>query len=155
LKFRGGEGMVKVGEFDMPDELYYHEKHMWVRIEGGNVRIGIDDFTHKMAGDLVYVEVPSTGSDLSQNVDYGTIESGKWVGKVISPVSGQVIEENEAVIDDPTLVNRDPYGEGWIAVVKPSKLEEELKNLIHGDSVVEWIKKEEAAALKIKKSKQK
>ncbi len=126
-----------------------------MRIEDGNVRIGINDFAQKMAGDLAYVDVPPKGSSLSQGLDFGTIESGKWVGKLISPISGEVVEENEEIMDDPTLANRDPYGEGWIAIISPSKLEEELKNLIHGDSIVDWINKEEVEALKIKESKQK
>ncbi len=148
--------MVKIGEYDMPEDLYYHKRHMWVRVEeDGNARIGINDFTQKMAGDIVYVDVPPKGDVLTQDLDYGTLESGKWVGKVVSPISGEVIEENEAVIDDPTLVNRDPYGDGWIAVVKPSNLESELKNLLHGSAVDGWLKKEEADALKIKEEKEK
>ncbi len=147
--------MVKIGDYDMPDELYFHQKHMWVRVEDGNARIGIDDFTQKMSGDIVYVDVPPKGDAVTQDVDFGTIESGKWVGKMISPISGEVLEENEAVLDDPTLVNKDPYGEGWIAVVKPSNLDAELKNLIHGPDVADWIKKEEAEAIKIKAEKEK
>ncbi|MEM4246624.1 MAG: glycine cleavage system protein GcvH, partial [Candidatus Bathyarchaeia archaeon] len=141
--------MVRIGDYEMPDDLYYHKKHMWVKIEDGKARIGIDDFTQKMAGDIVYVDVPPKGDTLTQGVDFGTIESGKWVGKIIAPISGEVVEENEAVIDDPTLVNKDPYGDGWIAIVIPSKLDEELKSLIHGNAVADWIKIEEAEALKV------
>ncbi len=141
--------MVKVGEYEFPEELYYHKDHCWVKVEGDKVRIGYNDFGAKAAGNLVYIDTPFEGDEVEQGQPIGTVESGKWVGKLISPISGTVVESNEALEDDPTLINKDPYGEGWIAVIKPSKLEEELKNLYHSpDEITQWIKREITEKLK-------
>jgi glycine cleavage system H protein len=135
--------MVVIEGYDTPDELYYHKDHAWVKIESdGNVRVGMNDFYQKSAGDTTYVDLPFEGDEIEQGETCGKIQSAKWVGKFVSPVSGEIIQTNEELEDDCTLINKNPYDKGWIMVVKPSNLDEDLKNLIHGDKIEPWIKKE-------------
>lgn len=135
--------MVKVEGYDIPDELYYHNDHAWVKIEAdGTVRVGMDDFYQKSAGDTTYIDLPFEGDEIEQGETCGKIQSAKWVGKFVSPLSGEILEVNEELEDDCTLINKSPYDKGWIMVVKSSNLDEELKSLIHGDKIGSWIKKE-------------
>jgi len=132
--------VAKIEGYNMPDELYYHKDDTWVKVEDGNIRIGMTDFYQKLAGDTTYVDLPFEGDEVAQGEICGKIQSAKWVGKFVSPVSGEIVEVNEKLEDDCTLINKDPYGEGWIVVVKPSNMEEELKQLYHGDAVGPWLK---------------
>lgn len=132
--------MAVIEDYNMPDELYYHEEDTWVKVEGDNVRVGMTDFYQKLAGDTTYVDLPFEGDKIVQGETCGKIQSAKWVGKFVSPVSGDIVEVNEKLEDNCTLINKDPYGEGWIMIVKLSKLEEELKKLYHGDAVEPWLK---------------
>ena len=132
--------MAKIEGYNMPDDLYYHKDDTWVKVEDGNIRIGMTDFYQKLAGDTTYVDLPFEGDEVAQGEICGKIQSAKWVGKFVSPVSGEIVEVNEKLEDDCTLINKDPYGEGWIVVVKPSNMEEELKQLYHGDAVGPWLK---------------
>ena len=135
--------MVKVNEYDFPDELYYSVDHTWLKIEDGKVRIGLDDLGQKLAGKILYVRLPPKGRPVRQGRTLAMIESGKWVGPVKSPASGKIVEVNEKILNNPKLINSDPYGEGWIALIEPTNLEGELANLIHGPEKVEgWIKRE-------------
>lgn len=137
--------MVRVDEYELPDDLYYNEDHLWVRILPNNrVMIGLDDFGAKMAGDIDFVELPEPGTRIEKGQALVTLESGKWVGRLRSPLTGVIEEINEKVLDeDPRLINRDPYGEGWLVILRPEKLEEELKTLIHGrEKIEEWLRKE-------------
>jgi glycine cleavage system H protein len=135
--------MVKVGDYELPDELYYHNDHAWVRIEAdGNVIVGMNDFYQKSAGDTTYVDLPFEGDEVEQGETVGKIQSAKWVGKFVSPISGEIIEVNEELEDDCTLVNKSPYDKGWIMKVQPSNIDADLKNLYHGDTVKSWIQKE-------------
>ncbi|ODS36929.1 MAG: glycine cleavage system protein H [Candidatus Altiarchaeales archaeon WOR_SM1_86-2] len=127
--------------YDMPDELYYHKGHMWARVEGNKARVGVNDFTQKLAGEVSYADAPFEGDEVKQDDEVGTIETGKWVGKLYAPVSGKVSAVNEALEDDPTLINRDPYGEGWIFEVDMSD-PGELNNLMQGDKAAEWLRGE-------------
>ena len=135
--------MAMIEGYNMPDELYYHKDHAWVKLESdGIVRVGMNDFYQKTAGDTTYIDLPFEGDDVSQGETCGKIQSAKWVGKFVSPLSGEIIEANEELEDDCTLINKDPYAEGWIMVLKPSDLDEELKELIHGEDVEPWLLKE-------------
>jgi len=135
--------MVVIEGYDTPDELYYHKDHAWVKIESdGNVRVGMNDFYQKSAGDTTYIDLPFEGDEIEQGETCGKIQSAKWVGKFVSPVSGEIIQTNEELEDDCTLINKSSYDKGWIMIVKPSNLDEDLKNLIHGDKIEPWIKKE-------------
>ena len=139
--------MVKVKDYDLPDDLLYHDQHMWVRVDGDHAVIGIDDFTQKAAGEVTYIELPSEGEQYDSGDLAGSIETGKWVGKLYCPVSGSIAEVNTAVSDDPTLINQDPYGEAWLFKVKMSS-RDELESLMKGADAVEWLEEEIVKHLK-------
>lgn len=100
-----------------PDDLRYSKEHEWVRADGAQATIGITGFAADELGDIVFVELPEPGTQISQFGTFGVIESVKAVSDLYAPVSGEVVEVNEALRDRPELVNSDPYGEGWIAKV--------------------------------------
>jgi glycine cleavage system H protein len=100
-----------------PDDLRYSKEHEWVRAEDGRATIGITSFAADELGDIVFVELPEAGTTLSQFGTFGVVESVKAVSDLYAPVSGEVVEVNEALRDAPELLNTDPFGEGWIARV--------------------------------------
>jgi glycine cleavage system H protein len=115
---------------EYPEELRYTREHEWAAIEeGGLVRIGITDFAQDALGDVVYVDVPATGTEVRAGETFGEVESTKSVSDLFSPVSGRITERNEALEKSPELVNQDPYGEGWMIVVEmgdPSEVDDLL-----------------------------
>jgi len=135
--------MAKIEGYDLPDDLYYHDEHAWVKVESdGTVTVGMNDFYQKSAGDTTYIDLPFEGDEVEQGETCGKIQSAKWVGKFVSPLSGEITEVNEELEDDCTLINKSPYDKGWIMKLKPSNFDEELKNLYYKDKVESWIKKE-------------
>lgn len=133
--------MAEVQGYDMPDELYYHREHMWARVEGDVVVVGLNDFSQKLAGELSYLEMPEEGTEAEQGEAVGTYETGKWMGKIFAPVSGEIVRYNQEAEDDPGLVNSEPYGKGWLFEMKlkdPSQLE----NLMKAEEAAEWLKGE-------------
>jgi glycine cleavage system H protein len=112
---------------EFPEELKYTSEHEWVALEGENrVRVGITDFAQDALGDVVYVDLPDTGADVRGGEPFGEVESTKSVSDVYSPVSGKVVERNDALGDSPETVNSDPYGEGWMVLIElgdPEELE--------------------------------
>ncbi len=134
--------MANIKGYDMPDELYYHEEHSWARVEGNRVTVGMDDMFQKEAGDIVFVDLPEEEDEVEQGEVCGKIQSRKWIGKLCAPVSGEIVEINEELEDDTSLVNQDPYGKGWILVIEASDLENELTNIMHGDSLIPFIDQE-------------
>ncbi len=109
---------------NIPSNLKYSNDHEWCRVEGEYAYIGITDFAQSQLGDIVFVDVPTVGETLSANEVFGSIEAVKTVSDAFIPVSGEVVEFNEAVDADPALVNRDPYGEGWMIKVRLTAPEE-------------------------------
>jgi glycine cleavage system H protein len=103
-----------------PDDLKYHPEHDWARIDGDEAVLGITWFAQDALGELVHFEAPATGSTVSKDSSYGEVESVKAVSDVISPLSGEVLEVNGAVLDAPEIVNDDPYGNGWLVRVRLS-----------------------------------
>jgi glycine cleavage system H protein len=103
---------------DYPDDLAYSREHEWVRTEGSHATIGITSFAADELGDIVFVELPEVGARLAQFATFGVVESVKAVSDLYAPVSGEVVEVNEALRDAPELLNSDPFGEGWIARVE-------------------------------------
>jgi glycine cleavage system H protein len=101
-----------------PDDLAYSKEHEWVRVEGSRATIGITSFAADELGDIVFVELPEPGSGLTQFRTFGVIESVKAVSDLYAPVTGEVVEVNEALRDAPELLNSDPFGEGWIIRVE-------------------------------------
>jgi len=132
--------LVKVDNYEVPEGLYYSKDYEWAKIEGDKVRVGITDYAQKQLREVVYVELPSVGDTVTQNQPYGSIESVKAVSDLVAPISGTIEEVNQEVMDKPEIVNEDPYGKGWLLVVKPSNLQEELKNLMTDQQAVEWHK---------------
>ncbi len=122
---------------NIPEELKYTKDHEWVKIEDGIATIGITDFAQKELGDIVYVDVDSLDEELNEEEVFGSIEAVKTVSDLFMPVSGEVIEFNEALEDQPELVNTDPYGKGWIVKVKISNKNED--NLLDAKAYKEVI----------------
>ncbi|MBU1614622.1 glycine cleavage system protein H, partial [bacterium] len=111
-----------------------------------NVRVGMNDMFQETAGDIVYVDLPFEGDEVGQGETCGKIQSSKWIGKLIAPVAGEVIEVNEELESDSTVINSDPYDEGWIMLIRPSNLDEDLLGLMQGEAVEDWLKEEIAKA---------
>jgi glycine cleavage system H protein len=103
---------------NVPDDLYYAESHEWVRVEGGNARVGITDHAQAELTDVVYVELPKVGAKATAKGQIAVVESVKAASDIYAPVSGAVIEANKALEGNPALINTDPFGEGWIFVLK-------------------------------------
>jgi glycine cleavage system H protein len=136
------ERSMEIEGYVFPDDLYYHKEHYWAKVDGGMVIMGSNDFAQKLAGQIVYVELPSVGKTVDQGKPFGSMESGKWVGRVYAPVSGKVEVVNEELEDTPELINESPYEKGWICKIAPSNLEGDLKNLMHGEGLAEFIRSE-------------
>lgn len=105
---------------NIPSELKYTKDHEWIKIEGDTITIGITDFAQSELGDIVYVEVETLGETLEIEEVFGTVEAVKTVSDLFLPVTGEIIEFNESLEDEPEKVNNDPYGEGWMIKVKCS-----------------------------------
>ena len=133
-------GLVKVDDYEVAERLYYSKEYFWVRIEDGKARVGITDYAQKQLREIVFAELPSAGDTLTQNEPFGTVESVKAVSDLVAPLSGTVEEVNEEARDRPELINEDPYGKGWLLVVSPTDLDEELKGLMDFKKAVEWHK---------------
>jgi glycine cleavage system H protein len=134
--------MAVIKGYNMPDGLYYHKDHSWARVDGSKVTVGMNDFFQKEAGDIVFVDLPDTEEEVSQGEVCGKIQSRKWIGKLVAPVSGEIVETNEAIEDDTSLINSDPYGKGWILNIEASDLEEELGNLMQGEALASFLEAE-------------
>ncbi len=110
---------------------------MWAKKEDGTVRVGATDMAQQAAGSIMFVRVMPKGRQVESRKPLGTIETGKWVGPLKSPLSGTIVEVNEALKAQPKLLNEDPYGKGWLVVLEPSKLDDELKNLMTDSAQIE------------------
>ena len=132
--------MVKVEGFEVPEGLYYSKDFAWIKIEGDKVRMGVTDYAQKSLREIVYAELPEAGAEVKQGEPYGTVESVKAVSDLIAGVSGTVEEVNEDVKSKPETLNEDPFGKGWLLVVKPANLQAELANLMDFNAAVEWHK---------------
>jgi glycine cleavage system H protein len=106
--------------FEVPDELRYLESHEWTTADGDTVRVGVSDFAQDELGDVVFVELPEVGDEVTAGEPFGVVESIKAVSDLYAPVSGEVVAVNEDLFDRPELVNEDPYGDGWMLEVEPA-----------------------------------
>jgi len=146
--------MADIEGYNMPDDLYYYEEDTWLKIEGDKIRIGMTDFFQQAAGDIVYVDLPFEGDEIKRGQPFGKAQSSKWIGKLIAPISGVIEEVNYELDSDSTIINKDPYGDGWVIVVTPLAFEEEKGSLIHGlEAVTEWIKRQIAKSERLKSEK--
>jgi len=130
---------MEIQGYHMPADLHYEKNHYWVRVEDDILVMGMDDFARQMAGDIVYIQIPFAGKKLKIGKKFAQVESGKWLGKVYAPVNGELIEGNEALETEPTLINQDCYNAGWMYKIKPNDMGE-VENLIYGAAAVEkWL----------------
>jgi glycine cleavage system H protein len=123
------------------DDLYYSEDHEWVREEEDYLVIGVTDFAQEELGDIVFVELPEVEEEFDKDDSFGVLESVKAVSDTFIPVSGRIIEVNEALLDNPELINDDPYGEGWLIKVEPAD-DSELDELLSAEEYAEFIEEE-------------
>jgi len=107
---------------NIPEDLRYSSDHEWARVEGANVRIGITDFAQDNLGDVVFVQLPEVGLDVEVNGSFSEVESTKSVSDIYAPIAGKVVEVNAELEATPELLNRDPYGEGWICMIAAADL---------------------------------
>ena len=122
----------------VPEDLLYSEEHEWVKREGEElVRIGITDYAQDALGDIVFVELPATGAQLTSDETFGEVESTKSVSDIFAPVSGTVTQINESLEDAPEIINQDPYGEGWICIVQLED-ESQLSTLLSPEAYAEF-----------------
>ena len=124
--------------FDIPQDLYYLDTHEWVRVTDGTARIGISDFAQDELGDVVFVDLPGEGEEITAGDSFGVVESIKAVSDLYSPVSGTVRAVNDDLESAPELLNEDPYGEGWLLEVELAD-ESELDDLLDADAYDEQI----------------
>ena len=111
---------MEIGNYDFPDDLLYDREHNWARIDGNTAIIGMTDFGQDLAGEIIYAEAPLVGREITFGEPFVSLESGKWVGRIKAIVTGKIIEANEELEWEGTLINYDPYGEGWLAKVELS-----------------------------------
>lgn len=125
---------------NIPQELKYSKDHEWVKVEGSRVTIGITDYAQSQLGDVVFVELPELGAEVAAGAGFSVVESVKAVSDIYAPVSGKVIEINEALADTPEIVNQSPYDEGWIVVLEiadPTELNELLDSEAYAQMLAE------------------
>jgi len=138
--------MPQVGKYWIETELYhapFDRAHTWAKLEPENlVRVGFDDFAQRQAGELLCVRLLPAGEEVKQGELFGTVETSKWVGQLLSPVSGKIAQVNEELLERPKLVNEDPYEEGWMVIIDPTNLEKDLTQLVTGKQAIDWLKKD-------------
>ena len=116
-----------------PKELLYSKEHEWVKMEDGKATIGITDFAQSELGDIVFVELPEVGDEISKDQPFGSVESVKTVSELYAPISGKVVAINEELLDNPEYVNESPYGTAWMITVEVTN-DEEVKELMDADA---------------------
>lgn len=123
---------------DTPSDLKYTKEHEWLRIDGNTATVGITDYAQGELGDVVFVELPAAGTEVELMKPFGTIEAVKAVSDIFSPVTGKIVEINELLENDPMVVNRDPYGDGWMVKVEMTDTGE-LGQLLSADDYLKLI----------------
>ena len=118
---------------NFPQNLKYTNEHEWIRVEGDMAYVGITDYAQEQLGDIVFVDIPTVGESLEANETFGTIEVVKTISDLFLPVAGEVVEQNESLEENPELVNKDPYGEGWLIKMKPANLKD-IEDLLDAEA---------------------
>ncbi len=124
-----------------PDKLKYTKEHTWVKVEGNVGLVGLTDFAQSQLGDIVFVELPSVGEEVEYMSEFGVVESTKTVSDLYSPISGEVLEVNEDLFDNPEIINEDSYDDGWLISVEMND-HSELDLLMSSDEYQEFLKEE-------------
>jgi len=132
---------MKVDTYDIPEDFFYIKEHEWVLIENADtVKIGITDYAQKALREITYFYVGKRGVKVKLMETICKIESVKCVAEILSPLSGVVLRFNNALFEEPDIINRDPYGKGWITIIRPTNLDEELQKLLKPELYAEHIK---------------
>ncbi len=124
-----------------PEDLRYHKEHTWVKATGRKVTVGITDYAQDSLGDIVYIDLPEVDADVEANSEIGEIESTKATSSIISPVTGRVAEVNDDLSESPEIINDDPYGKGWIAVIEIDDVSE-LEDLMDSAEYSKFVEEE-------------
>jgi glycine cleavage system H protein len=130
---------MEIQGYNMPDDLYYEEHHFWVRVDGDILVMGMDDFAQRLAGQIVYIQLPFEGKALKAGKKFAKVESGKWLGTVYAPVDGEIEISNHELEADPTLVNQDCYGRGWMFRIRPRDMAQTGKLMRGREAVEPWL----------------
>jgi glycine cleavage system H protein len=131
--------MKEINELNLPDDIRYADDHEWARLEGNNVRVGLDDYAQDQLGDIVFVELPQVGDTFKQGEEFATVESVKAVCECYLPVSGEIVAVNTALEESPELVNNSPYDGGWFVEINPTDISE-MKTLMTNVACLEKLK---------------
>jgi glycine cleavage system H protein len=124
-----------------PDDLKYHKEHTWVKVSGRKATVGITDYAQNALGDIVYIDLPEVDMDFEINSEIGEIESTKATSSIIAPLSGRVIEVNEDLSESPEIINEDPYGKGWIAILEIDDISE-LDDMMDSSEYEKYVEEE-------------
>ncbi|NIA03986.1 MAG: glycine cleavage system protein H [Nitrospiraceae bacterium] len=130
---------MKIDNYELPDELLYNTDYSWIKIEDDIATLGVIEPAAKIVNYFVFAKTPEKGTKLKKGDTYISLEAIKWTGHLTTPLSGEIIEVNEDIIDDPSIINKDPYNKGWIMKIKISN-RDEIKELKHTNEISEWIK---------------
>ncbi len=122
---------------NLPQGLYYNKDYSWLKLDGDVATLGVVGPAAERVQEFVFIKLPKTGQSIKAGDTYASVEAVKWSGHLSSPVSGEVVEVNEELFDEPSTINQDPYGEGWIAKIKMSN-KKELENLAGTDEAEKW-----------------
>ncbi|MBI5599021.1 MAG: glycine cleavage system protein GcvH [Deltaproteobacteria bacterium] len=126
---------------EFPKDIKYTREHEWVREDGDTVVVGITDYAQDALGDVVYVELPQEGGSVTKDEPFGVVESVKAVSDLYAPISGTVVEVNDAIVDSPEVINEDPYGDAWMVKVRPGN-PDEIEDLLTADEYQKYIEEE-------------
>lgn len=127
---------------NIPQDLKYTKEHEWVRIQGNKVTVGVTDYAQQQLGDIVFVEIPQVDDEVETGDSFAVLESVKAAADVYSPLNGVVVETNEALEDDPALINTDPYGDGWLAVFEIAE-DQEIDGLMNAEEYAAFLEEQE------------
>lgn len=126
---------------EIPGDLYYSKSHEWAKVDGDTATVGLADYAQNELGDITYLELPETGTTLTQNEPLGVVESVKAASDIYAPLSGEVVEGNQAVVDAPELVNSSPYGDAWLVKIKLSDTSE-VENLMDAEAYTKYVEEQ-------------
>ena len=130
-------------KFDFKPDRFYNSNHLWSKQDdAGIVTVGMDELGLDSLGELAYLTLPSEGTPVEMGKAMGSMEAAKMTGELVAPVSGIVIEQNDKVLQNPLLVNEEPYGNGWLVKIEPTNWEEESEAMVFGDNLPGWVEQE-------------
>jgi len=131
---------MRVNDINVPEGLYYSKEHQWLLVEGEKCRVGVTDYAQNRLHEIVFLDLPEAGAKVTAGEVMGSVESVKGVSDISSPVSGEVLEVNKNAHENPGIINKDPYQDGWLVVVKASNLKEDQKSLLSAEAYCSHIK---------------